>query len=313
MHVLIPFASARSDGCQAALPDLQLPHLDKLLARLKPQDLDAGDEYSWSTPHERALAKALGLPHADGQIAWAAVRAQEFPQLHTLTSAWAFVNLCHWQASTFEVSMRQIPMVDLTVEESDSLQQAMAPFFEQDGITLQTLEPGCWLAHSELFANLRSASPERVQGRNLAPWMPSTADAGQLIRLVSEMQMLLYTHPVNDARQARGALTANALWFSGTGALPQIPATQTAAPHIAAELRSPALAEDWPTWISAWQQLDASLIRDLLAAHAHGESLTLTLCGERHAQTWLTQPLSLLQKLKAQFATQPTHQLLKNL
>jgi hypothetical protein len=315
MHVLIPFASALSDGCQAALPGLKLPHLGKLLARLTPQALDTGDEHSWSPPHERALAKAQSLPHSDGQIPWAAAQAQDQAELAKLDSAWAFVTLCQWQASTFEVSMRQIPMHGLTSDESNTLLAAMRPFFEQDGITLHPLEPGRWLARGDVFANLRTASPDRVQGRNLEPWMPGTAEAGSLIRLVSEMQMLLYTHPVNDARESRGALPANALWFSGAGALPEAYSAPTSIRdlQVIPSLKEAALNEDWSAWAAAWQTLDATLMADLLAVLARGERVQVTLCGERHAQTWLAQPLGLMQKIKAKFASQPLSNLLKSL
>lgn len=35
-HLLIPYAASASEGCQQALQDLALPHLDRLLARLSP-------------------------------------------------------------------------------------------------------------------------------------------------------------------------------------------------------------------------------------------------------------------------------------
>jgi hypothetical protein len=318
MQLLIPCAASNAQGCQSALAALKLPNLQKLLPLLVAQPPDTGDDLSWSPPHERALAKARGLPHQDGLIPWAAVEAQKYADLgalETASGAWAFVTLCHWQASTFEVSMRQIPMQGLTRDESDSLLSAMAPFFEQDGITLHPLEPGRWLARGEVFAHLRTASPDRVQGRNLETWMPGTTEAGSLIRLVSEMQMLLYTHRVNDAREARGALSANALWFSGAGVLADAHATHISAHglQVNQSLKEPALIEDWSAWSGAWQTLDATHIRDLLAKHTSGEPVQLTLCGERHAQTWLTQPLGLLQRIKAKFASQPISNILSSL
>jgi hypothetical protein len=315
MHLLIPYAASHAPGCQAVLATLKLPKLQKLLSQLTAQSMDVGDEHSWSPPHERALAKAQGLPHQDGQIPWAAAQAQEDPELAASRGAWAFVTLCHWQASTFEVSMRQIPMQDLTGDESDTLLAAMAPFFEQDGISLYPLEPGRWLARSEVFANLRTASPDRVHGRNLEPWMLGTAEAGSLIRLVSEMQMLLYTHPVNDAREARSALQANALWFSGAGMLPKEISTHPSPQGVQVidALKDAALNEDWVAWAGAWQRLDATVMADVLAAQARGEPVQLTLCGERHAQTWLAQPLGLMQKIKAKLASQPLFNLLSSL
>jgi hypothetical protein len=318
MQLLIPYAASHAQGCQTALAALKLPNLQKLLPMLVAQPPDTGDEFSWSPPHERALAKARSLPHQDGLIPWAAVEAQQHADLaalETRSGAWAFVTLCHWQASTFEVSMRQIPMQGLTGDESDALLAAMRPFLEQDGITLHLLEPGRWLARGEVFADLRTASADRVQGRNLEPWMPSTAEAGGLIRLVSEMQMLLYTHPVNDAREARGALPANALWFSGAGVLPDAHSKQTSTQDLQVihRLKDAALNEDWSAWAATWQELDATLIADLLAALGRGEPVQLTLCGERHAQTWLAQPLGLMQKIKAKFASQTISNILSSL
>ena len=57
--------------------------------------------------------------------------------------------------------------------------------------------------------------------------------------------MLLYTHPVNDARSARGVLPVNSFWLSGTGALPQPqPPAAERHPIVASALRDAALNED---------------------------------------------------------------------
>lgn len=342
MHLLIPYAASHSEGCQATLVSLQLPKLQKLLSYLTAQPLDTGDELSFSPPHERALAKSLGLPVMDGQIPWAAWQAHKYPHLADAGGAWAFVSLCHWQADKKQVTMHQIPMHDLTQAESDTLRAAMQPFFTEDGITLYPDAPGRWLAHSAVFTNLATASPDRVSGRNLEPWMPTTAQAGGLIRLISEMQMLLYTHPLNDAREARGALPVNAIWLSGSGALPCMPADTGKAqaraapaqlpavanpgswsgadptrhpvhPTVIPTLRDSALADNWPAWAAAWQTLDATQGQAMLNAQARGEPVQLTLCGERHAQTWLTQPQPLMQKIKGLFGTQPIQNMLKQL
>ncbi|MDP3191599.1 phosphoglycerate mutase [Rhodoferax sp.] len=314
MHLLIPHAASHSEGCQAALATLKLPHLQKLLSRLSPQPLDAGDELSWSPPHERALARSLGLPVTDGLLPWAALEAQKRPELAQLRGAWAFVSLCHWQATTHEVTMRQLPMHELSATESDGLLAAMQPFFAQDGITLHPFEAGRWLAHGAVFDGLPSASPDRVLGRNLSPWMPTASQASGLIRLMSEMQMLFYTHPLNDARERRGALAVNAIWFSGSGTLPdRHPAPASAQPVMAPTLRQAALQDNWAGWASAWQQLDVTHIRQLLDAQRLGDAVQLTLCGERHAQSWVSQPPSLKQKFRQLFSAPPVQGTLEKL
>lgn len=316
MHLLIPYAASHAEGCQAVLATLKLPNLQKLLNRLSAQTPDVGDELSWSPPHERALARTLGLPVSDGLIPWAALQAQKHPDLAHLKGAWAFVTLCHWQASTHQVTLRQIPMRDLNAAESDAFLSAMQPFFEQDGITLYPDEPGRWLAHGEVFAGLPSASPDRVLGRNLSPWMPTAAQASGLIRLISEMQMLLYTHPLNDEREKRGALPVNAIWHNGTGALKTVSAGAGLLPvktTVINPLREAALQEDWAAWASAWHALDALEMKTLLDAQTRGKAVQLTLCGERHAQTWLTQRQTLTQKIRHLFGSAPPQSKLQQL
>ena len=96
-HLLIPFASSRDAGSAAASATLDLPHLEKLLARLVPGEADRDEETSLSMPHERVLARACGLPAADGLIPWAAwevARSRE-----TGATAWAHITPCHWRTS----------------------------------------------------------------------------------------------------------------------------------------------------------------------------------------------------------------------
>ena len=58
-HLIVALATSPSQGCQQAMKNLALPQLDRLLARLSPAGLDAGNETDFSPPHERALARHL--------------------------------------------------------------------------------------------------------------------------------------------------------------------------------------------------------------------------------------------------------------
>ena len=80
-HLLIAFAACNA---QAWLPTVQaLPrestrHLSQLLQGMKRVQTDAGGALTLSPPHERALARTLGLATAetpDGLIPWAASEA----------------------------------------------------------------------------------------------------------------------------------------------------------------------------------------------------------------------------------------------
>lgn len=302
MHLLIPYAASSSPNCQALLPSLQLPYLQKLLARLQAQEQDRGEPTSLNPPHERALARALGLPCADGLMAWA---AQQHLQNHgTLPQqACAFVTLCHWRMTQQQVLMSPLPIADFTSAESDTLLTAMQPYFAEDGITLETDQCGRFIAQGALLTDMPTASLDRVIGCDVKAWLPTGSQASTLLRLQNEMQMLFYTHPLNDAREARGLLPVNSFWLHGTGrastsALPQ------SQPSVIRTLQHAALAEDWSHWAQAWQQLDATELAELLAAQQRGEPVQLTLCGERNAQSWLSQPPSWVQNFASIFRPQ---------
>ena len=206
-HLLIPYAASRAPGAQEALKSLALPHVDRLLTRLSTADASPGEETSLTPPHERALAQALGLGTEDGLIPWAAWHRLQQGQPIGQTpdeSAWAFITPCQWQVTTDHITLHDPAHLGLDEAASRELLAIVAPWFAEDGITLHYDQPTRWLASSPLFATLATASLERVQGRDVRAWMPNPREARTLHRLQSEMQMLLYTHPFNDARTAQG-------------------------------------------------------------------------------------------------------------
>ena len=192
MHLLIPFAACSADACQQALQTLPLPNLAALLQRLSPTQLDAGDDFALSLPHERALARALGLPADNGLIPWAArdvLKNGGQPG----TAAWAFITPCHWRLATDHFLMDDPDLLQIEEQESKELMGAMAGFFVEDGITLHYASPTCWRAEGEVFRGLPSASLDRVRGRSLDIWMPE----GEQARLAAQAALELKNHEFN--------------------------------------------------------------------------------------------------------------------
>ena len=301
-HLLIPYAASAATGCQQALQGLALPHLDRLLARLSPHPThsDSGEETSFSAPHERALARTLGLPAQDGRIPWAAWHRHQQGQ-HTNGEAWAFVTPCQWQVSTDHVTLRNPEHLALDDAASRALLAIVSPWFAEDGITLHYDQPTRWLASSPLFADLATASLERVLQRDVRAWMPDAKAARTLHRLHSEMQMLLYTHAFNDERSERGLPVINSFWVHGTGVLASPPASAAIATTVPTTLRDAALNEDWRAWTAAWTALDAGPVADLLRTAESGAAVQLTLCGERNALAFHSAPRTLAQRFQSLF------------
>ncbi|QHE87468.1 phosphoglycerate mutase [Hydrogenophaga sp. BPS33] len=288
-HLLVPFASASDPGARAALPQLHLPQLTALLAEWNLVYTDTGDDHTLSPPHERALAQASGVvrgdgcPFDDGQIPWAAAESTR------PTEPQAWFTPCHFQVGMEQVTLLPGEQLDLSEAHSRALFEALAPYCAEDGITLTFVSPTRWHAQGEPLRGLACASLDRVAGRSVEAWMAEStanpAGAQLLKRLQSEAQMLFYTHPVHDAREAARLLPVNGFWVSGAGAFLKAPALP-AAPTVSDALRRPALQADWAAWSLAWTTLDQHDIAAWRARAKRGEPLTLTLCGERTAQRW---------------------------
>ena len=334
-HLLIPFASC---SAEAWLPTLQsLPPesfkpLGQLLQGMKLVQTDTQAAESLSPPHERALARALGLASTDtpdGLLPWAASEAAESLQAGD-GKAWAWITPCHWAMGHLHATLSDPALLQLQEDESRTLLALMQPYFETDGITLHGVAPGRWLAEGELFRGLPTASLDRVLARNVDAWLPDTKRAAPLRRLQNEMQMLLYTHPFNDGREARRQLPVNSFWISGTGALPdQLGETLTPAlsqrereqvsrPHreqvsVPRSLAEAVFREDWAGYAQAWAALEAGELAALLARQRAGESVRLTLCGESSALTFETHRAGLWTRISSLFSPVRTLDVLKQL
>ena len=312
MHLLIPFASDASEASSQVLRDLSLPNLTQLLSRLAPTQRDSGGATTLSPPHERALGAARGWRGADGRLPFAAHAAQG-DGIEVFDRAWGLLTPAHWQLGRDHVSLADPDALALDAAESRALFEAVRALFESEGFTLVWGAPQRWYAAHEALADLPCASLDRVIGRNVEPWLAGGRDhAGSRLmrRLQSEVQMALYPHPINEAREARGALPVNSFWLSGCGRLQ--PADE-AAVQVDASLRTPLLGADWAGWADAWRSLDAGPLAMLLPALEAGRPVSLTLCGERNAQRFESLPKTLWQRIAGRWHAPAPHAVLEAL
>jgi hypothetical protein len=314
MHTLIPFAAPAGPQCQEAMTRLTLPYLAELLELLTPTPPLLGTEDSLSPLHERVHAKSLNLPGADGLLPWAALDARQLGLTRSFgETGWAWITPCHWQINADHVAMDHPDALALDAHEIDALRAAMQPYFSEDGITLHPLNHSTWLAQGDILRDLPTASLVRACGAKIDRWMPRVAQARSLRRLQNEMQMLLYRHPVNDARAAGRKPTVNSFWISGTGTLPAGAMDKSDTMSVQHRLEAAALRDDANAWAEGWQQLDSTLMATLLRQAKAGQSLELTLCGERMAAGFELQNTAWWNRIQRRFTTPTPAELLRTL
>ena len=314
MHLFISHAAPTGSNCQAAIAQLALPNLTELLGQLTPTPPMLGSPDTLTPLAERIRANNLGLQGPDGLVPWAATDAQQLglTKVHG-EAGWAWITPCHLTAQSNQVRMDDPLELHISAQECETLRGAMKRYFEEDGITLHPLNNGTWLAFGPIFKDLPTASLERVACNGIDPWMPQQEHAKHLRRLQNEMQMLLYTHAVNDSRTARGLATINAFWISGTGTPGPIATNPPERMEYVDSLRKPALQDDAYAWMEAWQALDSTRIAELLQSSKAGKAVQLTLCGERTAVTLETQDKPWWGRIQQRFSTTSSQQLLQTL
>jgi len=312
MHLLIPFASAASVPAQHVLRDIPLPHLTQLLKRLTPVQRLEGDEYSLTPPHERALAEAWGWQGSDGCWPFAAESAAS-DGLAVGDKAWGLMTPVHWLIGRDNVTLTDPAALHLQEPESRAIFEAVRLLFESEGFGLHWAAPTRWYLQHDSLALLPCASLDRVLGRPVDLWLQASAamsataqaEMRRLRRLQNEFQMLLYPHEITNQRDAKGLSAVNSFWLSGCGRLQ--PKSTDHPIEVNQALRTPLLADDWTLWREAWMRLDGEVLAQWNQAVKQGEPVTLTLCGERHAQSWGTPTrTSVLKRLKDSFSTPDT-------
>ena len=300
MHLIIPYAASHAFTSPEVWAGLQLPYLQTLLGLLQRQQvLQDPQPTPLHLPHERLHAQVLGWsPEADA-LPWAAWHQAQQGQAHAEPQAW--MTPCHWQIGMDQVVMADPTHLNLSDDESQQLLQAMQPFLQEDGLQVTWHSALQWHAQGPMLAQLATASLDRVIGQNVKHWMQTHPATLPLQRLQSEMQMLLYNHPVNNARESRRQHTVNAFWLHGAGTLrpgmppPAQPVTVTDA------LRASALRGDVASWQQAWQQLDATAVADALQHLQHHGQVTLSLCSEHQAHTYTAAPVAWHQRTASAF------------
>lgn len=184
-----------------------------------------------------ALASALGLPCP---LPVAALRAQASGHA-TRSDDWLCLDPVNLQPGTDRVVVGNPEKLALTGIEAHQLAAALAPTFSSFG-TLQVLAPTNWIL--QLAEPSRSAAettprftplPDSI-GRAATP-LPSGAPYRLWHAALNEAQMVLHTHPVNQAREAAGRPVVNSLWPWGGGRLSRRLTPQPAVPGTIAHDR----------------------------------------------------------------------------
>ena len=319
MKRLLPYASPLlHNDIHWNLPIDTLPHLSTLLRRMQlqthhslpPDHLNTAPDYVahvWSQPLSTMddAHKLDGLlpclaPELAG-LKQSVVEPVRVPLSQRAPGQAACLTPVHALVSTDGIRFADPCSVPFSSDDAQVLFQAIAPIYESEGVELTYVSPWNWeVAHSSL-AGIALPSLERVLGESVQHWQSSNPlqPLRLLRRLQSEAQMILHTHPLNQAREDQGLPSINSLWL---GPLKVADGLDF---EIDWCLREPCLQGDAHAWAQAWRAFDTRLaplpaylnqphppVIELAFAHSTGYSIWSTAHSTRKG--WLQSVSSFL-------------------
>ena len=230
MLLLIPHLFPPSRLLDIAAQDLRLPALETLLARGRLQACsDAG--------LEAALCVALGIERqSDWPLAPITLEADGGVAGNTY---WLRADPVHLRVMRDRIVLAGSAELNVSRQEADALVVAIGSHF---GEALSPIphHPQRWVVSFPRAPDLVTTPLSVAIGRAIEPLMPQGDDAQRFRSLLNELQMLLFAHPVNQAREARGELPINSLWLWGGGH--KQPASKSGLPVYTRDTEARALA-----------------------------------------------------------------------
>jgi hypothetical protein len=193
-----------------------------------------------------------------------------------------FATPVHYVAEMSNVRLPADGILSLQAAEAQALAMDFNRVWGDSGFRLTSGARGQLFCVSDRPLSVATRDPEEVLDRHIAAYLPTGAAAPILRRLMSEVEMWLFQHAVNESR--RGAPPATGLWLWGGGpalkslppvhgwtagddpffnaltAMPGLGETEDAAPGVLASAARPGTP--------AWSDVEARLERSWASLRA---------------------------------------------
>lgn len=108
----------------------------------------------------------------------------------------------------------------LTEKEVNELTVSINQHLKQDGIRVHVAHPHRWYLFFDAARDINTTPLHQVMGKDVHGFLPRGGEHQYWRSLLNELQMLLYTHPVNQQREQCGLAAVNSVWFWGEGITP---------------------------------------------------------------------------------------------
>ena len=253
VHLVVCDLFLPADIAAGVCADLRLPALEKMLARgaSTGQAPSTGSARTGeSASLEGLLCGMFGLPcQPDAPIAPVSAAFDGLGE-----GCWLRADPVHLRLQRDQLVL--LPDVGVNAGEAAQLCAALNEHFAGQGMEFFAPHPQRWYVRLDRLPDIETVPLSQAAGRNVRGLLPKGAEAARWHRVFNEIQMLLFAHPVNEAREARGELPVNSLWLWGGGTAnisPQRNYDIVSSNEVLAEMFAAATDIPFAGWQAQWR------------------------------------------------------------
>ncbi|MBY0574974.1 MAG: hypothetical protein K2P67_00010 [Gallionellaceae bacterium] len=256
VHLVITDLFLPKDIVSEVCADLHLPALEKMLARgasTKPlvlSSVEGSARTGEGGSLENLLCELFGVP-CQTSVPIAPISAA-FDGLGE--GCWLRADPVHLRLQREQLVL--LPDVAISADEAAQMCASLNLHFAGQGMEFFAPHPQRWYLKLDRVPNIETVPLSQVAGRNVHGLLPKGGEAMRWHQSFNEIQMLLFAHPVNEAREARGELPVNSVWLWGGGCtenlLPQKAYDCASSDEVLAEMFAAAAGIPFAGWPEQW-------------------------------------------------------------
>jgi hypothetical protein len=147
----------------------------------------------------------------------------------------------------------------ISAAEAEQISASLNEHFAGQGMEFFAPHPQRWYVRLDTPPRIRTRTLSQVIGGDVRRVLPTGEDAPRWHQVFNEIQMLLFAHPLNEVREARGALTINSVWLWGNGhvALPlQKAYGKVSSDDVLVEMFAAAAGVSFSAWDGQWRETE---------------------------------------------------------
>lgn len=254
VHLVVADLFLPQDFAAEVCAGLHLPALEKILSRGILLDSNAVQSM------EALLCSLFSVPdHGNAPVA--AISAA-FDALGD--GCWLRADPVHVRLQREQVVL--LPNVQIEASEAASFCGSLNEHFADRGLEFFAPHSNRWYVRLDSMPEITTVPLSQAGGRDIHGSLPTGVEARRWHQIFNEVQMLLFAHPINEAREARGDVSVNSLWFWGGGGQVDVQADFSCASsdEVMVQMLCNSPGIPFAAWSRAWDASGANGASELL-------------------------------------------------